>query len=181
MARGRLTDAQWNALDELRFSTTDVAVFRSATMVLMSKRRTLQAIDQRKISGVVRRPSTTCESDIASKASRGWCRANLPDAGPAATPEYRATLRRVIQTPPTILGYGFNVWSVARLNAHLQKETGLSFSEGRMRALLREEGFSFQRPKHTMRGKRDEVAYEKAERELKRLKKGRLPKLARRS
>ena len=33
-------------------------------------------------------------------------------------------------------------------------------------------------PKHTMKGKRDEVAYQQARRELKRLKKGRLQKLA---
>ena len=84
----------------------------------------------------------------------------------------------MIQTPPQTFGYGFSVWSVARLNEHLKRETGIGFSEDRLRAILGEEGFSFQRPKHTMRGKRDEAAYKKAQRELKRLKKGRLPKLA---
>jgi transposase len=67
---------------------------------------------------------------------------------------------------------------VARLNEHLKRQTKISFSEDRLRAILHEEGFSFQRPKHTMKGKRDEAAYNKARRELKRLKKGRLPKLA---
>jgi transposase len=83
-----------------------------------------------------------------------------------------------VQTPPQSFGYGFSVWSVARLNAHLVKETKVSFSDDRLRRILREEGFSFQRPKHTMKGKRDEAAYTKAQRELKRLKKGRLPMLA---
>jgi len=36
MARWKLTDKQWDALDELRFSTTEVAVFRNATVILMS-------------------------------------------------------------------------------------------------------------------------------------------------
>jgi transposase len=60
----------------------------------------------------------------------------------------------------------------------LQRETGLSFGDDRLRTILREEGFSFQRLKHTMKGKRDEAAYEKARRKLKHLKKGRLRKLA---
>jgi transposase len=83
-----------------------------------------------------------------------------------------------VQTPPQQFGYGFSVWSVARLNAHLKKTTRMSFSDERVRRLLREEGFSFQRPKHTMKGKRDEAAYETAQRRLKRLKKGRFDKLA---
>lgn len=83
-----------------------------------------------------------------------------------ATPEYRAALHRAVQTQPPTLGYRFSVWSVARLNAHLHKETGLSFGDDRLRAILREEGFSFQRPKHPMKGKHDEVAYEKSRRAL---------------
>jgi hypothetical protein len=54
----------------------------------------------------------------------------------------------------------------------------VSFSDDRLRALLREEGFSYQRPKHTLKGKRDEAAYQRAQRELKRLKKGRFLQLA---
>jgi hypothetical protein len=36
-----------------------------------------------------------------------------------ATLQYRATLRTVIETASQDLGYGFSVWSLARLNAHL--------------------------------------------------------------
>jgi hypothetical protein len=36
MARRKLTDKEWDALDALRFSTTDVVVFRNATVILMS-------------------------------------------------------------------------------------------------------------------------------------------------
>src|SRR5262245_14065206 len=36
MARRKLTDKEWDALDALRFSTSDVAVFRNATVILMS-------------------------------------------------------------------------------------------------------------------------------------------------
>lgn len=36
MAARKLTDAQWEALDDLRFSTTDATVFRNATVILMT-------------------------------------------------------------------------------------------------------------------------------------------------
>jgi transposase len=58
-----------------------------------------------------------------------------------------------------------------RLAAHLAQVTGIRFSDDRLRVLLRQEGFSFHRPKHTLKGKRDEAAYEKAEKQLVRLKK----------
>jgi len=76
-------------------------------------------------------------------------------------------------TPPQTLGYGFSVWSVARLNEHLKRQTKISFSEDQLRRLLRQEGFSYQRPKHTMKGKRDEAAFVQAQQELKTLKKKR--------
>lgn len=177
MARWKLTDKQWDALDELRFSTTDVAVFRNATIILMSGAgRSKQSIAE----------DLGCSPATVDNVRRGFREQGLKGLTPRkstgrrsrATPEYRAALRRVVQTPPQAFGYGFSVWSVARLNEHLKRETGIGFSEDRLRAILGEEGFSFQRPKHTMRGKRDEAAYKKAQRELKRLKKGRLPKLA---
>lgn len=177
MARWKLTDKQWDTLDELRFSTTDVAVFRNATIILMS--------------GVGRSKQSIAKELGCSPATVDNVRRRYREQGPRglvprkssgrrsrATPEYRSALRRVVQTAPQSLGYGFSVWSVARLNEHLKRQTKISFSEDRLRDILREEGFSFQRPKHTMRGKRDEAAYDKARRELKGLKKGRLSKLA---
>lgn len=177
MAGWKLTDQQWDALDALRFSTTDVAVFRNATIILMSSvGRSKQSIatelgcSPATVDNVRRRYREQGLSGLVPRKSSG--------RRSRATPEYRSALRRLVQTPPQSLGYGFSVWSVARLNEHLKRQTKISFSDDRLRAILREEGFSFQRPKHTMRGKRDEAAYDKARRELKRLKKGRWPQLA---
>ncbi len=177
MARWKLSDEQWDALDELRFSTSDAALFRNATIVLMSGvGRSKQSIAE----------DLGCSPGTVDNVRRQYREQGLAGLVPRkssgrpsrVTPEYRAALRQAVQTPPQSLGYGFSVWSVARLNAHLKRHTKISFSEDRLRAILHEEGFSFQRPKHTMKGKRDDAAYEKARRELKRLKKGRLPKLA---
>jgi transposase len=86
--------------------------------------------------------------------------------------------RKLLATPPQDLGYGFSVWSAERLVQHLRQVTGIEFSASHLRRILKAEGFSFQRPKHTMKGKRDEVAYEQARQELEILKKsrcGRMP------
>jgi transposase len=60
---------------------------------------------------------------------------------------------------------------VARLGQHLKHQTGISFSEDQLGRLLHQEGFSVQRPKHTLKGKRDEAAYEQARQELQDMKK----------
>lgn len=177
MPRWKLTDKEWEALDDFRFSTTDVTVFRNATVVLMSGLGRSKASVAKElgccpstVDNVRKRYRQQGLAGLTPRKSTGRCS--------RATPEYRAALRRAVQTEPQTLGYGFTVWSVGRLNAHLKKETGIGFGEDRLRAILHEEGFSFQRPKHTMKGKRDEAKYEKARRQLKRLKKGRSRKLA---
>jgi transposase len=96
-----------------------------------------------------------------------------PGRTSAATAEYRQALREAVMTPPQTLGYGFSVWSVVRLNEHLKRQTRISFSEDQLRRILHQEGFSYQRPKHTMKGKRDEAAFAKAQKQLKTLKKKR--------
>lgn len=101
----------------------------------------------------------------------GLRRAQPPGRPSRATAEYRAALRRTVQTPPQHWGYGVSVWSVARLGQHLKHQTGLALSEKQLGRLLPQEEFSFQRPKHTLKGKRDEVAYEQARQELHDMKK----------
>ena len=93
-------------------------------------------------------------------------RRKSPGRSSRATVEYRAALRRTVQTPPQQLGYGFSSWSVARLGQHLKRQTGLAFSEDQLGRLLHQEGFSFQYPKHTLKGRRDEGAYAQARQEL---------------
>jgi transposase len=60
---------------------------------------------------------------------------------------------------------------VVRLAEHLAQTTGIRFSDDQLRRLLHREEFSVQRPKHTLKGKRDEKAYHKAQKELRVLKK----------
>lgn len=167
-----LSDREWDALDRLRFSTPDAAVFRNATIILMSgagRSKAAIAVDLGISVGTV---------DNIRKAYRTVGVAGLRPGKPPgresrATPAYREALRMALQTAPMELGYGFSVWSLARLNVHLKQVMQISFSEDQLGRIVRAEGFSFQRPKHTLKGKRDEAAHERAAAKLKVLKKKR--------
>jgi putative transposase len=177
MARWKLADAQWDALDKLRFSTIDAEVFRNGTVILMTAvGRSKQSIA--KDLGCSPGTVDNVRRRYRERGLDGLKRRKPPGPKPRATAAYRAALWEAVQTPPQTLGFGFSVWSAARLAAYLERQTGVALTADRVRRILHEEGFSFQRPKHTMKGKRNEVAYEKARRQLKRMKKGRLKVIA---
>jgi transposase len=168
----KLTDEQWDELDHLRFSSSSADVFRNCLIILMSHSKDTIACIARRLG---------CSTDTVARVRRlyrqGGAQALRPIKPPGrpsrATPEFLRQMKKAVQTPPMKLGYGFSTWSVARLAAHLAKVTGISFSEDQLRRLLHRQGFSVQRPKHTLKGKRDEAAYQKAREELTRLKKSR--------
>ena len=166
----KLTDEQWEELDRLRFSTPTVDVFRNCLIILMSDSRdTVASIGQR----------LGCSRDTVLRVRRLYRRGGAAALRPVkppgrrsrATPEFLQAMKQAVETCPLTLGYGFSTWSAARLAGHLAKSTGIRFSDGQLRRLLHREKYSVQRPKHTMKGKRDEAAYEKAQGELAALKK----------
>jgi transposase len=170
MAAWTLSDRQWDALDEARFATTNASVFRNATIILMS------GVGRSKFEIAHDLGCSPATVDNVRKRYRDRGLSGLQPRKPpgrtsAATTEFRQLLRQVVQTPPASFGYGFSVWSTVRLAEHMKKQTGLAFSEDQLRRILHQEGFSMQRPKHTMKGKRNEVAYAKASKELRTLKK----------
>lgn len=172
MDRWKLSSKQWDALDELRFSTRDAKVFRNATVILLSAAGNSKPQISHELGC-----SLATVDNIRKRYREDGLKGLLPRPSPGrpsrATATYRAELRKAVQTPPQTLGYGFSVWSLARLSQHLKRTTGVALSEDQLGRVLRAEGFSYQRPKHTMKGKRDETAYERARRQLKTLKKRR--------
>lgn len=172
MAAWKLTTDEWDAVDAFRFGTRDASEFRNALIILKSASGESKAV----IAEDLRCSVATV--DIMRKRYResgvdGLRRLSPPGRPPRADQKFLKTLRRVLDTPPGDLGYGFNVWSAERLVQHLHHVTGIEFSASHLRRILKAEGFSFQRPKHTMKGKRDEAAYELARQELETLKKSR--------
>jgi transposase len=168
----KLTEKQWDELDRLRLMTPSADVFRNCLIIIMSdSRETLASIACR----------LGCGTDTVVRVRRlyrkGGIKALHPIKPPGrpcrATPEFLIQMRQAVQTNPLTLGYGFSTWSASRLAEHLAKVTGIHFSDDQLRRLLHREGFSVHRPKHTLKGKRDEAAYEKARKSLIRLKKKR--------
>jgi transposase len=170
MVRWKLSSKQWDALDELRFATRDAKVFRNATIILLSATGNSKPQIANELG---------CSLSTVDNARRAYRRQGVdglvPRTSPGrpsrATPEYRKALAAAVKTPPQTLGYGFSVWSLARLGQHLKHRTGITLSEDQLGRVLHAEGFSYQRPKHTMKGKRDESAYQRARCRLKALKK----------
>ena len=176
MERGiKLTSAQWDELDDLRFRTPSADVFRNCLIVLKSDLGESKASIASQLG---------CAPDTVARIRRryraGGATALHPVKPPGrktrATPAFIAQMKQVVATNPLTLGYGFSTWSATRLAEHLAKVAGLRFSDDQMLRLLRRHGYSFQRPKHTLKGKRDEAAYEKAKAELAQLKKTPCPR-----
>jgi transposase len=165
-----LTEDQVERLERLRSDTASADVFRNCTILLMSGAGTTIATIAQTLG---------CGTDTVIRARRAYRAGGTdalhpikPSGRPGrATPEFLAQMRQAVATSPLTLGYGFSTWSVTRLAAHLAKVTGIRFSDDQLRRLLHREGFSVHRPKHTMKGRRDETAYKKAKKQLIRLKK----------
>jgi len=166
----KLTEAQWDELDRLRFSTPSAKVFRNCLIILKSSLGESRASIAEELG---------CGPDTVARARReyrqGGVRALTPQKPTGrksrATPDFIVQMGETVRTSPLKLGYGFSTWSAARLAAHLAKTTGIRFSEDQMIRLLHDHGFSVHRPKHTLKGKRNETAYRKAKAELAVLKK----------
>lgn len=168
----KLTDEQWDELDRVRFSAKSADVFRNCLIILKSHSHdTIASIAE----------DLGCSADTVVRVRRAYRKGGADALTPVrppgrptrATPAYLAEMRRAALASPVKLGYGFSTWSVARLAAHLAKATGVRFGDDQLGRLLRRHGFSFQRPKHTLKGKRDEAAYERSRAELAVLKKSR--------
>jgi len=158
MGRGiKLSEAEWNALDRLRFSTPSADVFRNCLIILMSDSR-------ERITAIA--GHLGCSRETVKRIRKLYRRGGIdalrpikPTGRPGrATPQFIAAMKQAVLTNPLTLGYGFSTWSATRLAAYLAKTTEIRFGDDQLRRLLHQHGFSVHRPKHTMKGKRDEVA-----------------------
>jgi transposase len=170
--RIQLQRRQRESLERKRRSHPDLAVRRRAAIVLMSAEEWPVA-DICEAVGVTRMTVTNTRTRWLEYGLRGL--ADRPRSGrpPVADGEYLAALLDAVNTPPGDLGYAFGVWTSGRLAAHLQRRLGKTLSPQRVRVHLRAMGYVWARPKHTLKGRRDEAEHRKAKMELKRLKRGR--------
>lgn len=121
--------------------------------------------------GVHRNTVTNALRRYRKKGIEGLQDKPIPGKIPIADRAYLKLLEKVVQTDPQELGYAFTVWSLPRLSAHMEQLTGKKLSAGRLSAVLRKKGFSYNRPRHTLKGKRNEAEFRKMQKYLEREKK----------
>lgn len=167
-----LRHAQREVLEKRRGTHPDPRVRRRAAIVLMSDDACL-------VSEICRALGVT-RATVANTRRR-WLAGGLesladrtrPGRPPVADGEYLAALLGAVNTSPSDFGYAFGLWTTGRLAEHLRRTRGRRLSPDRVGQHLRAMGYVWARPKHTLRGRRDEVAHDHAHHELVRLKKGR--------
>jgi transposase len=106
--------------------------------------------------------------------------ANRPILGrpPKASQTYREVLEATLETDPHELGYSFSIWTLDRLAAHLERETGIALSVARLSDWLERWGYVYRKPKKDLKHKQDSQVRQEVQTWLDELKKEPASKLA---
>jgi transposase len=102
----------------------------------------------------------------------------LPGRPAKANATYREVLEQVLDTEPTSLGYVFSIWTLERLSQHLERETGIRLSEGRLAHWMSRWGYVYRRPKTDLKHRQDAAVREQVQIWLEEVKKQPLRGLA---
>jgi transposase len=102
----------------------------------------------------------------------------IPGRAPKASATYREVLEATLETDPHDLGYAFSIWTLERLAAHLERETGIHLSVGRLNKWLERWGYVYRQPKKDLKHKQDAQARQEVQVWLDELKKEPPSKLA---
>lgn len=91
---------------------------------------------------------------------------------PEVTAKYIALLVKVVERDPRDLGYAFTRWTAPRLAQYMGEEMGIWVSPPWVTEILRMHGFVWRRTKRTIRNLQNRFATKRAQKALRRLKKG---------
>lgn len=80
-----------------------------------------------------------------------------------ATPEVVAALHAALAQEPIAFGYGFVMWTVERLGAHLAQVTNIVLSDRTLGDLLDRLGYVYTRPKYGLKHLQDAIAVKQAQ------------------
>lgn len=102
--------------------------------------------------------------------------AGLPDKPKSGRPRkatlaYITLLEETLATDPKDKGYGFAVWTQARLRQYLAQQTGIVISRSRFQELLDQLGYVYRRPKRDLGQRQDPQLRQQVKAALDELKK----------
>lgn len=95
----------------------------------------------------------------------------LPGRPAKANATYREVLEQTLDTAPQTLGYAFSVWTLERLSQHLERETGIRLSAGRLAHWMRRWDYVYRRPKTSLSHRQDADARKQVQAWLEEVKK----------
>jgi transposase len=84
---------------------------------------------------------------------------------------YREVVEKTLASAPAEFGYPFQIWTLERLGEHLERETGIHLSPGRLEVWLARWGYVYRRPKHDLTHRQDAQAKAETAMRLDELKK----------
>jgi len=121
------------------------------------------------------KPEVVAQMVKAGKSTVGA--ADRPRRGrpPKANQTYQEALEKALAQVPSDYGYSFAVWTLDRLVEHLECETGIRLSIGRLQVWLERLGYVYRRPKRDLRHRQDPEARAEMQRWLEEIKKTPLP------
>lgn len=167
----RVTPAQRGHLEQVRETTTDRRLWARVTAVLMSASGTA-AKQIATILGVTQQTISNWRNRWIDRGPFNLKDAPRSGAPRRVTPRYLRLMEEAIDRDPQAYGYVFTTWSVRRLAAHLHRKTKIQLSHQHLRDLLHRSEFVCRRPKHTLKGKRNERQHRQAKKQLEGLKGG---------
>lgn len=95
----------------------------------------------------------------------------IPGRRPKADATYQQVLETTLASDPHTLGYEFSVWTIERLVQHMERETGIRLSVGRLGAWLKRWGYVYRQPKTDLAHKQDPAVRQQVQQWLDELKK----------
>jgi hypothetical protein len=163
MAQARvLTAPARDRRETLRLTTEHAGVFRNVTLIVWTAERWAK----RTVAATLGGAAATIDQGVRRLGRPRGLAGLRPITRPGRPPVVSASSRQAwsqgVQTDPRPRGYAFT-GSAPRRNASLQQRTGVSSRDGHGCHLLPHERFSWQRPQHPLRGKRDAQAHAKAQ------------------
>jgi transposase len=162
--------ARWQ-LEQLRRGARDGRLITRAIVVLMTADQ-CSVEEIRRATGFSKAAVWKWRKRYVQSGIEGLYDRPRSGGPPKADKAYLRLLRKTVMRSPRKLGFAFTVWTADRLAKYLADETGVRLSSNWVMELLKEKlGFSYQRPKHTLKGKRDEKDHRRAQKRLAELKK----------
>jgi len=166
-----LTSYQRKRLKELKKNSPSVKVHKRACVILLSA----DGLSAEKISKLV---GYSIQSVWAIRMR--WRQLGLsgledlprPGRPPKVTDKYMRQLKYCVSQDPEKFGYIFKTWSTARLAEYLKKQTNISITADYVGQLLKKLGYSYKRPKYTLKNVCNGKEYRKSKKLLQGLKKG---------